>query len=238
MVAFERKCKKAKALLFCNPHNPIGKVWSKEELKKVADICCRNGVFIIDDEIHHDLIMPGYEHTVMSNVGDFVLDNIAICTAPSKTFNLAGLYTSYIIIPKPELRELFNNQVKREFLNSPTVFGYSATIKAYEEGEEWVKAQNEHIKNNYLYLKKYINENLPKAVVTKLEGTYLVWIDLSYLNLNTNQLLDICNKNGVTCNGGVNFCKDYESFLRINLACPLNQLKEGLVRFVNGFKNL
>lgn len=226
-----------KTMILCSPHNPVGRIWDDEELSKIIELAKKYNVFLIVDEIHSDLNIFGKKFiSVIDYVNKY--DNFVICNAPSKTFNLAGLYTSYIIIPKPELIDLFNNQVKREFLNSPTVFGYSATIKAYEEGEEWVKAQNEHIKNNYLYLKKYINENLPKAVVTKLEGTYLVWIDLSYLNLNTNQLLNICNENGVTCNGGVNFCKDYESFLRINLACPLNQLKEGLARFVNGFKNL
>ena len=226
-----------KTMILCTPHNPVGRIWNVEDLKKVFELAKQYNVFVIADEIHSDLSIFGKKFI---SAIDFVseYDNFVICNAPSKTFNLAGLYTSYIIIPKEELRELFNSQVKREFLNSPTVFGYSATITAYEQGDAWVDAQIEHIRNNYLYLKEYINQNLPKVVVTKLEGTYLVWLDLSYLNLKCEQLLNICNQNGVTCNGGVNFCKDYEGFLRINLACPFEQLKEGLNRFVNGFKDL
>lgn len=226
-----------KTMILCSPHNPVGRIWDKEDLNKIFALVKKYNVFLIVDEIHSDLNIFGKRFiSAIDYVNEY--NNFVVCNAPSKTFNLAGLYTSYIIIPNNQIKESFEKQVKREFLNSPSVFGYSATIKAYEEGDEWVDAQNEHIKNNYLYLKKYINEKLPKVIVTKLEGTYLAWLDLSYLNLNTEELLNICNNNGVTCNGGVNFCKDYEAFLRVNLACPLEQLKEGLRRFVNGFKDL
>jgi cystathionine beta-lyase len=169
---------------------------------------------------------------------DFVdiYDNIAICNAPSKTFNLAGLHTAYIIIPKEEIRTKYNNQTDKEFLNGPSVFGYQALISAYENGDEWVDAQNEHIKNNYKYLKEILNNELPQSLVTNLEGTYLVWLDLSYTNLSTEELLDKCNKSGITCSGGVAFCKDYESYLRINIACPFEQLQEGLKRLIKAFK--
>jgi cystathionine beta-lyase len=109
-------------------------------------------------------------------------------------------------------------------------------MKAYEEGGSWVDKQNEHIKNNYLYLKDYLNKELPKVVVTKLEGTYLVWLDFSYTNLTSEQLLQKCSEHGITCSGGVSFCKDYESYIRFNIACPFDQLKEGLVRLVKAFK--
>lgn len=224
-----------KVLIFCTPHNPVGRVWSKEEIEKVVLLAKKYNVFVIGDEIHSDLNM-GIRKFISINEFMDVYENIAICNAPSKTFNLAGLYTSYAIIYSKELQEKFTKQVKRDEINRPTVFGYRALIKAYEEGDAWVDAQNEHLKNNYMYLKEYLNKELPKCVVTKLEGTYLVWLDLSYTNLSTAELLEKCGMAGVTCSGGVQFCKDYESYLRFNIACPLDQLKEGLERLVRALK--
>lgn len=224
-----------KYMILCSPHNPIGRVWTKEEINKVFELAKKYNVFVIVDEIHSDLNMGINKFVSAGELIDYY-SNMVICNAPSKTFNLAGLCASYIIIPDERIRDLFNKQVDREFLNSPTVFGYSATIKAYEEGDEWVDAQNEHIKNNYEYLKKYLNENLPQLVVTKLEGTYLVWLDMSFTGLNTEQLLQKCNDNGICCSGGVNFCKDYESYLRFNIACPYDQVVEGLNRLAKAFK--
>ena len=125
---------------------------------------------------------------------------------------------------------------EQQFENSPSVFGYNATIAAYTHGDSWIDAQNEHIRNNYNYLKSFLNKELPQLIVTKLEGTYLVWLDLSFTNLSTEELLDKCANVGITCSGGVGFCKDYESFLRFNIACPFDQLKEGLNRLVKAFK--
>lgn len=224
-----------KTMILCSPHNPVGRIWTKEEIQKVIELAKKYNVFLIIDEIHSDLNITNNKF----NSGiDFVslYDNIAICNAPSKAFNLAGLCTSYIIIPNDNIRLKFNNQVDREFLNSPTIFGYQATIKAYEEGEEWINNQNKHIKSNYEYLKKYLNENLKEVKVTKLEGTYLVWLDFSFASLNTQELLQKCTESGLTCSGGVNFCCDYESYLRFNIACPFEQLKEGLERLVNAIK--
>lgn len=226
-----------KTMILCSPHNPVGRVWTKEEVKQVIDLAKKYKVFVIVDEIHSDLNM-GINQFV--SAADFIkeYDNVCICNAPSKTFNLAGLHTSYIIIPNEDIRQKFNNQIDREFLNGPSVFGYQACIVAYEKGSEWVDAQNKHIKENYEYLKEILNKELTKAVVTRLEGTYLVWLDLSYTKLSTTELLDRCNKAGITCSGGVAFCKDYESYLRINIACPKEQLTEGLNILINAFKKL
>ena len=224
-----------KTMILCSPHNPVGRIWSKEEIEKVIVLAKKYDAFVIIDEIHSDLNITDNKFT--SGI-DFVsmYDNIAVCNAPSKAFNLAGLSTSYIIIPNEELREKFNKQTRREFLNSPTVFGYKATIAAYNHGDNWIDEQNKHIKDNYNYLKEYLNKELPKLVVTKLEGTYLVWLDLSFTNMSTEELLERCNEYGITCSGGVNFCHDYESYIRFNIACPFEQLKEGLERFVKAFK--
>ena len=224
-----------KVLILCSPHNPVGRIWSKEEIQNVINLAKKYGAFVIIDEIHSDLQIFDKEFT---SGADFIncYENIAICNAPSKTFNIAGLCTSYIIIPDSKLKEKFENQVARECLNEPTVFGYSSLIAAYENGEKWVDSQNEYLRRNYEYLKSYLNENLPQLKVTKLEATYLVWLDFSYTNLNSEELVNKCNEGGITCNAGVLFGKDYESFLRFNIACPFDQMKEGLERLVKTFK--
>ena len=224
-----------KVLILCSPHNPVGRIWKKEEIKKVIELAKKYNAFVIVDEIHSDLNITDSKFT--SGI-DFVneYDNIVVCNAPSKAFNLAGLSTSYIMIPRVDLRNEFIKQTEREFLSKPTVFGYTALIKAYEEGELWLEEQNKHIKNNYLFLKDYLHKELPNLVVTKLEGTYLVWLDLSYTKLTTEELMEKCNAAGITCNGGVSFCQDYDSFIRFNIACPFFQLEEGLIRLVKAFK--
>lgn len=224
-----------KIMILCSPHNPVGRIWTKDEIENVILLAKKYNVFLIIDEIHSDLNIIDRKFISGADfIGEY--DNIAICNAPSKTFNLAGLCTAYVIIPNENTKSLVKSQIAREFLNEPTVFGYSATMKAYEEGADWVDKQNEHIKNNYYYLKEYLNKELPNVLVTKLEGTYLVWLDFSYTNLTSEQLLQKCSEHGITCSGGVSFCKDYESYIRFNIACPFDQLKEGLARLVKAFK--
>lgn len=224
-----------KIMILCSPHNPVGRIWTKEEIEKVIQIAKKHNAFVIIDEIHSDLNIT--DHKFTSGV-DFanIYDNIAIVNAPSKAFNLAGLHTSYLIIPSIDLRTKFNEVCSKEFLNSPSVFGYSATISAYTNGDEWIDEQNKHIKKNYEYLKDFLNENLKEVVVTKLEGSYLVWLDFSYTNKTTEEILNICNENGIVCSGGNQFCKDCEPYLRFNIACPFEQVQEGLNRLVKAFK--
>ncbi len=229
----ERKCKKAKALLFCNPHNPIGKVWSREELKKVAEICCRNNVFIIDDEIHHDLIMPGYEHTVMANVGDFVLNNIAVCTAPSKTFNLAGLQCSNIIIPNSKIRakasacSLFNMQMG---LN---IFAYPACTAAYNECEDWLEELLTVVHENAVLVENFMAEHFPEIKVYPLEGTYLQWLDMRALGMTHVELRKMLENAGLYLDNGEMFGPAGRGFQRINLACAKVTIEKALMRFKN-----
>lgn len=227
----EKKCKKAKALLFCNPHNPVGRVWTKEELKKVADICCRNEVFIIDDEIHHDLIMPDYEHTVMANVGDFVLNNIAICTAPSKTFNLAGLQCSNIIIPDSKIRakatacSLFNMQMG---LN---IFAYPACIAAYNECEDWLEELITVVHQNAILVESFMAEHFPEIKVYPLEGTYLQWLDMRKLGMTHVELRKMLEAAGLYLDNGELFGPLGRGFQRINLACAKVTIEKALERF-------
>lgn len=227
----ERKCKKASALLFCNPHNPVGRVWSKDELRKVAEICCRNNVFIIDDEIHNDLIMPGYEHTVMANVGDFVLNNIAVCTAPSKTFNLAGLQCSNIIIPDSKTRakatacSLFNMQMG---LN---IFAYPACIAAYNECEDWLEELLTVVHENAKLVENFMAEHFPEIRVYPLEGTYLQWLDMRKLGMTHVELKKMLEGAGLYLDNGELFGTLGRGFQRINLACAKVTIEKALERF-------
>ena len=227
----EKKCKKASALLFCNPHNPVGRVWSEAELKKVAEICCRNNVFIIDDEIHNDLIMPGYEHTVMAKVGDFVLDNIAVCTAPSKTFNLAGLQCSNIIIPNSKMRakatacSLFNMQMG---LN---IFAYPACIAAYNECEDWLEELLTVVHENAQLVENFMAEHFPEIRVFPLEGTYLQWLDMRKLGMTHVELRKMLEKAGLYLDNGEMFGPLGRGFQRINLACAKVTIEKALERF-------
>lgn len=231
----EKKAKmpKVKALLFCNPHNPIGRVWTKEELARVADICCDNGVFIIDDEIHHDLIMPGVKHTVMATVNERVKDSIAVCTAPSKTFNLAGVQCSNIIIPNAKARAkartcgLFNMQ------SGLNIFAYTACIAAYNECEEWLDELLTVIQGNAKYVEEFMAEYFPEIKVYPLEGTYLQWLDMRGLNMTHKEMKIMLEDAGIYLDNGEMFGIAGRGFQRINLACARTTLEKAMARFAD-----
>lgn len=229
---------KAKALLFCNPHNPVGRVWTKEELSKVADICCDNDVFIIDDEIHHDLIMPGYEHTVMATVSERVKNNIAVCTAPSKTFNIAGLQGSNIIIPNRIVRtkakacSLLNMQMN---LN---IFAYTACTAAYNECEEWLDELLTVIDSNAKYVESFMAENFPEIKISPLEGTYLQWLDMRGLGMTHIELKKMLEDADIYLDNGEVFGESGRGFERINLACARKTLETAMQRFKNAVEKV
>lgn len=225
------KNKKNTALLFCNPHNPIGRVWTREELQKVADICCENNVFIIDDEIHNDLIMPGYEHTVLPVAAPKALDHCAVCTAPSKTFNLAGLQCSNIIIHDSKIRtkasacSLLNMQMH---LN---VISYTACIAAYNECEDWLDELIEMLDGNAKYIENFMAENFPEIKISPLEGTYLLWLDMRGLGMTHTELKTMLEKAGLCLDYGEMFGAAGRGFERINLACARLTLERAMERF-------
>lgn len=229
---------KAKALLFCNPHNPVGRVWTKEELSKVADICCDNDVFIIDDEIHHDLIMPSYEHTVMATVSERVKNNIAVCTAPSKTFNIAGLQGSNIIIPNRIVRtkakacSLLNMQMN---LN---IFAYTACTAAYNECEEWLDELLTVVDSNAKYVESFMAENFPEIKISPLEGTYLQWLDMRGLGMTHIELKKMLEDAGIYLDNGEVFGESGRGFERINLACARKTLETAMQRFKNAVEKV
>lgn len=221
------------ALLFSNPHNPIGKVWSREELEKVSDICCENGVFIIDDEIHNDLIMPGYTHTVMATINEKTKNNIAVCTAPSKTFNLAGLQCSNIIIPNEKIRaraKACNWLNMQMHLN---IFAYTACTAAYNKCEDWLEELIKVIAENAKCVEDFMAENFPEIKVYPLEGTYLQWLDVRALGLTHVEMRELLEKANIYLDNGEMFGPLGRGFQRINLACAKETIEKMLMRFKN-----
>ena len=220
-----------KLIIFCNPHNPVGRVWSREELKRVYDICIENDVFIIDDEIHHDLIMPGYKHTVMANVDKDAGKHIAVCTAPSKSFNLAGLQTSSIIIEDSEVREAFKKSRARGYRGVVNALGMEACRIAYDRCEKWLDECIETIHQNACYFKEFMRENFPEVVVYPMEGTYLQWCDFSSFDMNEKELEEfMINKALLFTDEGYLFGESGKRFERFNLACPKSVIAESLNR--------
>lgn len=227
----------AKVLLFCNPHNPCGRVWPKEDLERVADICRRNGVTVISDEIHCELEMPGYHFTPMASISREAQDNTITMNSPSKSFNIAGLGISNIITNNPDWKKLIDRVININELCDVNPFGVLALQAAYNGGEPWLKELNEYLYGNYRSLLSFFEENLPEFPVSKLEGTYLVWVDVSTLNMSANDIENSLLLNEkVWINSGVMYGLD--GFMRINIACPRKRLMDGLERVASGFRRL
>lgn len=227
-----------KLMFLCSPHNPVGRVWSKEELKRLGDICIRNNIILVSDEIHSDLVLKDYKHTPLASISEEFAQNAIVCTAPSKTFNIAGLQTSNIIIPNEVIRNKFLKARESCGISKPNTFGIEALEAAYRYGEEWLDHILVYIEQNLNYLTKYIEENIPRVKVIQPEATYLVWLDLRKLGLNKNDLENIIfNKGKLILNQGYTYGKEGEGFVRINIACPQSILKEGLSRLKNSIDN-
>ncbi|CEP80968.1 putative C-S lyase [Paeniclostridium sordellii] len=225
---FERQISTGvKVFILCNPHNPVGRVWEKEELERLVEICESYKVFIISDEIHSDLIFKGYKHNSLTTVSPYYKDNIVTLTAPSKTFNLAGLYTSNVIITNEKIRKKY----KDLFSTAPNVLGAVALIAAYTKGEKWLEELLVYIENNYNYVNDYISKNISKIKVTKQEGTFLTWLDCRELGLS-NEDLDsfFIDKAKLALSSGAVFGNGGSGFMRMNIGCPLNTIKEALGR--------
>lgn len=224
-----------KVLILCNPHNPIGRVWTKEELERIVEICESYKVFIISDEIHSDLVFKGYKHTSLTTVAPYYKDNIVTLTAPSKTFNLAGLYVSNAIITDEKLRSRY----KELFSTTPNVLGAEALIAAYNKGETWLEELLEYIESNYNYVLKFVNENVPKIKVIKQEGTFLTWLDCSELELSDEELERFfLEKAKLALSTGTAFGKGGSGFMRMNIGCPISTVKEALERLKNAVDNM
>lgn len=222
----------AKMLLLCSPHNPGGRVWTREELEKVGDICIKHNVLIVVDEIHHDLVYPGNKHIPFASISEAFAQQSITCIAPSKTFNLAGLAAAVVIIPNEELRQKYNQLLKTLSLHMETYFGLTAIESAYTYGDEWLDQLLQYLEGNLNTVIQFVGEHLPQVGVIKPEGTYLVWLDCRAISDNPKTLKKLMwEKAGVAFNEGSMFGQAGAGFLRVNIACPRSLLVKALEQF-------
>ena len=232
---FETKIVEEKIKLFflCNPHNPVGRVWTKEELERLGDICAKHQVLVVSDEIHADFAFVG-KHQVFAAVKKEYEDFTITCTSPSKTFNLAGLQISNLFIPDKALRAAFKKELDAAGYSQLNVMGLVACQAAYENGEIWYQAMHAYVKENIAFVKSYVEENLPGVEMAEHEGTYLVWLDFRGLGLSTKELEDfIINRAKLWLDSGKIFGDSGKGFQRINTACPRKVLQQALEQIKN-----
>lgn len=228
-----------KILLFCSPHNPVGRVWKKDELLKVLEIAERHDLIIISDEIHNDLIMPNQKHYLLASINEIGANRTITALSPSKSFNLAGLKTSNLIVKNPQLRETLNNQLAKTAGNGLSAIGPKALELAYNHAEAWFEEFLKLIETNYLMAKDFIEENLPMLKVSDLEGTYLLWVNMKALGFKEPELNEfLINKCEFFIDSGLKFGEPGEGYIRINLASPTETLKTALKRLEKGIKSL
>lgn len=225
-----------KMFILCSPHNPGGRVWKKQELARISEICLSHNVLVVSDEIHSDITFEGHTHTVYGTISKDAAENSIICTAPSKSFNLAGLQFSNIIIPNTKLRVEFLRELDKTGYDEPSLMGIVAATAAYSQGAEWFDEVKDYIWKNILFAKKYIEENCPKIKVIVPEGTYLLWLDFSGFDLTDKEINErILNKAKVWLDSGNMFGREGEKFQRVNCATPRSILEEALQRICAQF---
>ena len=226
-----------KVLLLCNPHNPAGRVWTKQELTRIGDICIRNNVWVVADEIHCELVFPGHTYIPFASISQEFLMHSVTCTSPSKAFNLAGLQIANIISADTNIRTKIDKAINVNEVCDVSPFGVEALIAAYNDSEEWLEELKQYLFDNYNYLRAYFAEYLPEFPVSILEGTYLVWVDCSVLNQSSDEIIKtLLEKEKIWVNEGSLYGEAGEGFIRINIACPRQQLIEGLNRLRRALK--
>ncbi len=241
---FEDLEKKAKdpdcsALILCSPHNPTGRVWTREELEQLGNICIKNNVLVISDEIHFDLVYKPYKHTMFASISEEFNDNCITCTAPSKTFNIAGLHSSYIICKDVEKIEKYRAFLNKLDLNRSNCFSREVTEKVYTEGAAWVDGLIDHLQKNIDYVKSFLKENIKGISPVKIEGTYLMLLDCNELGLNREELDKLFIEDaGLALDSGYWFGEEAEGYMRMNIACSTEMLKEAMLKLEKAVKML
>ena len=238
---FEKKIveNNVKLFILCSPHNPVGRVWSVEELKRIGDICIKHDVVIFSDEIHADFVYEPNKHHVFASLGESYAANSVIATAPSKSFNIAGLQVSNIFIENKKLRDAFRNEIVKSGYSQLNTMGLAAARAAYESGKEWLDEVRAYIKDNLIFFRDYLKENIKELSLIEPEGTYLVWVDFRKLGLSEKQREDlIVNKAKLWIDSGAMFGVDGEGFERFNIACPREYLKMALDSLAKAIKGL
>lgn len=237
---FEDKLIKNKVKLFilCSPHNPVGRVWTKEELTKLGDLCMKHNVTVIADEIHSDFTYPGHTHTVFASIKEEFLMNSIICTAPSKTFNLAGLQVSNVFVANKDIRRKIRDEIDRTGYSQLNTMGLIACQAAYEKGADWLEELKVYLKGNLDYMRSFLEENIPQIKLVEPEGTYLVWLDCTALKVSEDKLEDlIINKAKLWLDRGTMFGEEGSGFQRVNIACPRLTLEKAMKQLAEAVKS-
>lgn len=228
-----------KMIIISNPHNPVGRCWTTEELSELADICLSRNVLILSDEIHSDLILPGFTHTPIATLSERVAEITVTCVAPSKTFNIAGLATSSVIISNPVMRKYFNNKVEHLHIGDGNIFGTTASIAAYSEGDEWLNSLISYVNSNAALVTDYCHNYIPEIVPVRSEATYMIWLDCRKLGMNGNDLQNFfVNKALVGLNEGSSFGPGGEGFMRMNLATTRHIVEKAMDQIRNAVQSL
>ena len=230
---------KVKVMLLCNPHNPAGRVWKREELVHIGEICIRRGITVVSDEIHCELVFPGHRYTPFASISEDFLRHSVTCISPSKAFNIAGLQIANIVCADADRCARIDRAINDNEVCDVNPFGVIATQAAYNEGEEWLDQLIDYLHANYLYMRDFCREHLPEFPITVLEGTYLVWMDCRKLGMSSEELeRRLVSEARLWLNAGTMYGAEGEGFMRWNIACPRNTLTEGLKRFVYFAKRL
>jgi cystathionine beta-lyase len=230
--------KRTKLFILCNPHNPVGRVWTKQELKKLSDLCIKHNVVLLSDEIHSDLIYPSNKHIPIVSISQEIKEKSLIFFAPSKTFNLAGLKASYVVIPNNELRNEYKNTIESISSSSLNIFGMIAAKVAYEKGEDWYKELLIYLENNIDFVINFFNDKLPKVKITKPEGTYLMWLDFRAYGDEEKIKEILVNQAKVGLEEGSIFGEEGKGYFRMNIGCPKSVIEKACNNIYNAFKDL
>ncbi|MEG2289054.1 MAG: MalY/PatB family protein [Clostridium sp.] len=231
--------KKSKMMIICSPHNPVGRVWTKEELIKVGEICIKNNILIVVDEIHADIVFKPNTHTVFAKISEEFAQHSIICTAPNKTFNIAGFKTANIIIKNEKLRDKYVIQMDRDCVEGPTILGAIAQEAAYSKGEEWYQEMMEYVESNIDYTIEFIEKRIPKIKIQRPEGTYLLWLDCTDLGMSKEELKNFfLKKCKVWLNEGSMFGQAGDMFQRMNIATSREVLTDALKRIEREVNNI
>lgn len=218
-----------KMLILCNPQNPSGRIWSKDELSELAEICFDNQILVVSDEIHSDLVLPGNEHIPFATVSNKAAQNNITLMAPSKTFNIAGIVSSFAVVENEEIRKKYFNYLNARQLGDGTIFGYIAAEYAYEYGEEWLNQALEYIQENIDFVDDYLQKNIPQIKAVKPDASFLIWLDCRALNLSQPELEKLFIKKAkLALNSGTMFGKEGKGFMRLNVGCPRITLEKAL----------
>ena len=234
----QMKSNNIKVFIFCSPQNPSGRIWTKDELYRVSELCLKYNVLLVCDEIHRDIVFDRSMFTSLWNAHPEIHENSIVCVSPNKGFNLGGLKTSYVVIRNKEVRETLLGRLKSNSITSPNVFAVPAIVAAYNDSEEWLDQMTAYVAENFEIVYDFFEKNMPKAKVMKSESSFLAWIDVRDIFANEDEMKDFFIKANLTMVVGSYFVRDGEGFVRINIGCPKATLNEALNRIKNTYEEL